>query len=217
MPGIAHKVADLHQSARNLIVKAIECYGGDTTVLETIQTPLAQAYRTNWTQGVMDSRLEDQRLAKEGMSPTTSCSGNSSLHTLAAAAYHVQESASPQLEDTSRFAPAAITEVARNQILGDRGLQTSLSYQISSNPPEIPHTDALGTTWNRDQSDQSLWEGNLEGNLGLSECQITHAQGHFQDPQMSARACAAAIPELTDTWRNDLYSSWFSECVQDFC
>lgn len=210
MPDMARKVGSLHQTARNLIVKGIEIYRGDATVLETIQTALAQAYRTDWRQGVSKSRAQDQRLVTDETSPTMDLCGRTPLLTLAAAAHHVQENAASRTESSPRLASEAVTEVAQNQNLGDVGVQTSLPYEGSSNVPEISHGDALTTMW---PSDQSLWSGNL----GPSECQIVHAQDHFQDTQMSTGACAVTFPELTDTWSNDLYSSWFSKCVQDFC
>ena len=50
MPNVALKVGSMHETIKDLLTDSMQRFGLDIAALETVQTPLAEAFRTRWQQ-----------------------------------------------------------------------------------------------------------------------------------------------------------------------
>lgn len=83
MSEIALKVGSMHGTIKNLLIKSMQRFGLDLVALDTVQTPLAQAFRTDWHQGI-DQQVYD--VPRSTNAQLENGLGSTGLDTLAAAA-----------------------------------------------------------------------------------------------------------------------------------
>jgi hypothetical protein len=83
MPTIALKVGSMHETMKDLLTESMQRFGLDVAALETVQTPLAEAFRTC---GQQATAQQPSNTAQNTRSQLTTCLGSTGLDTLAAAA-----------------------------------------------------------------------------------------------------------------------------------
>jgi len=83
MANIALKVGSMHETIKDLLTESMQRFGLDVAALETVQTPLAEAFRTRWQQNTAQRPSE---IARNTGPRLANGPGSTGLDTPAAAA-----------------------------------------------------------------------------------------------------------------------------------
>lgn len=205
MPNIALQVGNMHKTVKDLLTKSMRIFGMDVAALETIQTPLAEAYRTHWQQGTAQ---QPSNTAQTTRSQLTTCHGSTGLDTLATAAFQQELCDDPGLHesgvDSEHVLPPSGT--GDGAFANPEGAVLTSTTGLTGMTQQFGMRPSSGTQWH---PETNSWRPDGISPLGSAFNDASTFPLGYNESDMSAGNSSASLMGnngqfLNDEWRNFL-------------